>query len=408
MGSTLRIAWRNLWRNRRRTVLALAAIALSQALVLFYGGILRGYSGWTVEAITGPMLGHIQVHAAGWRRQRSMDAALAHLGRTLAALRRAPGVADAHARLYAPALAAAGEKGYGVVVLGVEPAAESGPAGLLRVTPALPAERHVLVGRPLATRMGLAAGDTIAIVGSGADGSLANDLFVVAGLIDTPVDLVNQMGVVMELGEAQGLFAMPDGAHEIVVHARQPDEARALAERLARLPELAGAEVLDWKRLEPALVALVRLIDQVWLFMLALVFIAAASGIANTMLMATYERIHELGMLLALGAAPRRIVAMVVAESLALGLTGALAGSVLGASIVAATRSTGIDLAAISRGAPRELSFAGLSVSMRIYPSLALDHLVQGVLAVLVTSIVASAWPAWRAARLEPQQALRA
>jgi ABC-type antimicrobial peptide transport system permease subunit len=99
---------------------------------------------------------------------------------------------------------------------------------------------------------------------------------------------------------------------------------------------------------------------------------------------------------------------MVVAESLALGLTGALAGSALGAGIIAVTRSTGIDLAAIARGAPRELSFAGLNVSMRIYPSLALDHVVQGVLAVVVTSIAASAWPAWRAARLQPAQALRA
>jgi ABC-type antimicrobial peptide transport system permease subunit len=125
------------------------------------------------------------------------------------------------------------------------------------------------------------------------------------------------------------------------------------------------------------------------------------------MLMATFERTREIGMLLALGTSPGRIVRTILAESVALGLTGAALGGALGILFVMATHETGLDFAALTGGGPSELSFAGLSWSMRFYPSLAPADVGRTVLAVLVTSLIASIWPAFRAARLEPSRALR-
>jgi ABC-type lipoprotein release transport system permease subunit len=406
--STLRIAWRNLWRNKRRTGLALAAIGLSQALVLAYDGILRAYGDWLVETITGPMLGHVQAHAPGWRKDRAMDRTLPGASAAVVALRGVPEVASASARVYAPALAARGEEGFAVLVVGLEPRAESRPMGLLAAAKEKPSGRHVLMGRPLAQLMGVREGDAVALVGQGVDGSLANDLFTVTGLADTPVDLVNRQGVLMELGEAQALFAMPGEAHEIVVHGKDPERAKELAARVAGLEELRAAEVLDWRALAPEMVALVELVRVAWVFVLFLVFVAAAAGVANTMLMATFERTHELGMLLALGTRPGRIVRLVVAESLALGVVGALLGTALGGALVAVTHRTGFDFAAATGGGPSQISFAGLSWSMRLYPSLVFADVAWAVAAVVITSLVASAWPAARAARLQPAQALRA
>jgi ABC-type lipoprotein release transport system permease subunit len=405
--STLRIAWRNLWRNRRRTALALTAIGLSQALVLFYGGILRGYADWMVETITGPMLGHAQVHAPGWQKERAMDETIPHVAESIAAIRGVPDVEGASARIYAPALAAKGRQGYAVVVLGVSPQEESGRAGLLHSAAVLPSGKRVLVGSALASQMGLARGDTLAVIGQAADGSLANDLYRIAGVVTTPVDLVNRLGVVMDLPEAQSLFVMPDEAHEIVIRARRADEAAAVAAGVAALPLLRGEEVLDWKRIAPEMVDLVDLVEVSWIFVLVLVFIAAAAGVANTMLMATFERVRELGMLLALGARPGRIVRLIVAESLALGVTGAVLGTGLGALVVAITHRTGVDFAALVSGSPSDVAFMGMNMSMTVFPSLAPTHVVQGFLAVAVTSVVASVWPAARAARLEPSQAMR-
>ena len=182
------------------------------------------------------------------------------------------------------------------------------------------------------------------MVGQGIDGSIASELFTVKALVMTPVDLLNRQGLVIDLAAAQLLFAMPDQAHELVIHARRGDEAAALARRVSAMPAFAGDEVLDWQTLAPEMVSLVRIIDVAGALVLVLVFLAAAAGVANTMLMATFERTREFAMLLALGARPSRIVRMVLAESIVLGLLGAVAGSAVAIALVVATHRTGIDL----------------------------------------------------------------
>jgi ABC-type lipoprotein release transport system permease subunit len=405
--STLQIAWRSLWRNTRRTGLALAAIGLSVMLVLAYTSILRAYGDWIVETITGPMLGHVQVHAPQWRKDRLMDRTISRVDEALAELRRDPGVAGASARVYAPALAARKEEGFAVMVVGVDTREESGPARLLAESGEPLTGRQALVGRQLAELMDVRAGDELAVVGQGIDGSIASELFTVKALVMTPVDLLNRQGLVIDLAAAQLLFAMPDQAHEIVIHARRGDEAAALARRVSALPAFAGDEVLDWQTLAPEMVSLVKIIDVAGALVLVLVFLAAAAGVANTMLMATFERTREFAMLLALGARPSRIVRMVLAESIVLGLLGAVVGSAVAIALVVATHRTGIDYALLAGGGPSELSFAGMRWSLRFYPTLIPSDVGRVVAAVCVTSLVASAWPALRASRLEPARGLR-
>jgi ABC-type lipoprotein release transport system permease subunit len=115
-------------------------------------------------------------------------------------------------------------------------------------------------------------GDDVAVVGQGVDGSLANDLFTVKGVVTTSVDLVNRQGILIELSDAQTLFAMPDEAHEIVIHARRPEMASALSRRLAGASGFADAEVLVWQTLAPEMVTLVRITDLGGLLVLLLVF----------------------------------------------------------------------------------------------------------------------------------------
>jgi ABC-type lipoprotein release transport system permease subunit len=406
-GTMSRIAWRNLWRNRRRTALALAAIGLSCALVLLYDGMLRWESDWMLDTITGPMLGHVQVHAPEWRRTRAMDRTVRRLPDMLERLRHDPDVAEAAPRIYAPALAALGEEGFAVVVLGVDVTVESRPARLLAGVTTPPSGRQVLIGRLLAEQMAVRPGAEIALVGQGIDGSLANDLFTVGALVDTQVDFVNRQAVVMSMEAAQALFVMTDEAHEIILYAHDPAQAGALAARLNGSSEIGGAEALDWQTLAPSMVDLIKLVEIAWVFVLLLVFVAAAAGIANTMLMATFERTHEFGMLLALGMAPSRIVTMILLESLALGVTGALLGTALGSALVAWAHQTGVDYAALTGGGPSEISAFGMNWSLRIYPRLEIIDITRAVLAVVVTSFLAAAWPAIRAARLQPSRALR-
>ena len=403
----MRMAWRNLWRNPRRTALALSAIGLSVMLVLAYTSILRAYGEWIVETLTGPMLGHVQAHAPQWRKDRLMDRTLRGVDAQLAGLRGDPDVASATARVYAPALAARGEEGFAVIVMGIDSRAESGPARLLTDVVEPLREREAFIGRQLAELMNVRVGDEVAVVGQGVDGSLANDLFTVKAVVTTSVDLINRQGILIQLSTAQTLFAMPDEAHEIVIHARHPEMASALSRRIAGATVFAGTEVLDWQALAPEMVTLVRITDLAGMLVLVLVFIAAAAGVANTMVMATFERTREFGMLLALGTHPARLMRLVVAESVALGVVGAVMGSLIGIALVVITHRTGIDYRWLAGGGPSELSFAGLRFSLRFYPTLSVVDVARAIAAVCVTSLLAATWPALRASRLQPVRALR-
>lgn len=408
--TTLRIAWRNLGRNLRRTILALTAIAVAQIALLFMDALMHGYADSMVNAVTGPMLGHVQVHEPGWRDEHAMDLYMTDVNAKLAAVRRVPGVERASARIYAPALGALGEEGHVVIVVGVDPAVEAKPDGLLASVPAakLPRGHNVLVGASLASAMKVHAGDQIALVGQAADGSIADDLYRVGGVLGSSVSEVQQRGIIMSLAAAQQLFAMPDEAHEITVRGTNPQGAEALAHRIAKLPALAHTEVLPWEKIVPELVGLVQLYERSSLIVLIFVFIAAAAGITNTMLMATFERMHEIGMLLALGTTPRRVLRMILSEATMLGLLGVAIGTVLGLVLVVTLAHSGIDLTTFGHQAVRELSMQGLNYNFSVVPRIEPADIIEGVVSVVVTSLLASLWPAVHAGRLEPVEAMRA
>jgi ABC-type lipoprotein release transport system permease subunit len=408
--STSRIARRNLGRNRKRTALALGAIALAQCGVLLIDGLIKGYDDAMVDAVTGPMLGHVQLHAPAWRAEQNVDASLEHLHDKLARLRAVPGVARASARIYAPALLARGDQGFVGVVMGVDPGQERGATGLLGASATVLERSEVLLGAGLAQAMATKVGDELAIVGQAADGSIANDLYRVVGTVRSQVDLLQSTGVIMNLADAQQLFVMEDQAHEISVHGHDSGSASALAAAIASRPELAGTEVKAWTELAPELTTMLRLHHLFTWVVVLLVFVAAAAGVANTMLMATFERNHELGMLLALGCAPARIVAMIALEALMLGLLGVLLGSALGVSATFLIRlHGGIDIASLGgRDALERLTFAGMNCAFRIVPRCEPLTVLGGLLAVTFTVFLSALWPALHAARLQPVEAMRA
>jgi ABC-type lipoprotein release transport system permease subunit len=407
--SALRLGWRNLGRNRKRTALAVGAIAVAQCVLLLWDGLLTGYLDMMVKSITGPLMGHVHVSAPGWLDDRAMEKALADAPGLLAAIRADPDVAFACPRLTAPALVAAGEDGEGAMILGLDLDLETGADGLLAGLAAAerPGPGEALLGASLAEGLGAKRGTRLAVMGQAADGSVAASLFTIKGIVASRSEPVNRFGVLVSLPEAQELFVLPGAVHEIVVQARRSPQSENLAARLAALPALRGAEVKSWRAVAPEIAAIVDLLGAYELFMLFLVFIAAAAGVANTLMMSTFERIHELGMLLALGAKPGRIVRMVLAEAVVLGLLGAAVGTVLGMALVGYWAKEGLDLSALAGKADSQVAFAGMRVSWRIFPVFEWAQAAQGFAAVFVTSLVASAWPAARAARLEPMEAMR-
>lgn len=408
LGSTTRIAWRSLGRNRKRTAFALTAIAVAQMAVLLVDGLMNGVAESTSAAITGPMIGHVQVHAPEWREEQAPDLAIDRLDERLARIRAIPGVERAYPRLFAPALVAREIDGHAAMIVGLDGALESAPGGMLEGLPpdARPRQHVVLVGAALAREMEIEIGDELAVLGSGADGSMANDLVTVGGLLQTPIDAVNRLGIVMSLETAQDTFAMPDMAHEITIRGTgTSDDASELATRVRA--ELHGLEVLPWRELAPEAAALLGIVGYYGLVVMLIVFVAAAAGVANTMMMATFERRRELGMLLSLGTTPMRLVRMIVTEAVILGLAGVLVGSLIGAALVFWQGQVGIDMMASESGRPTNAAVYGISFASALHPFLRATDFVPGFAGIVVVSILAALGPALSTARLEPMEAMR-
>lgn len=407
--STLKIGWRNLGRNKKRTGLALLAIGVGQFALLASNGLMRGYADNIRLAITGPMVGHAQVHAPSWRKERALDLYIENLDGILEEIRNDESVESTAGRIYAPVLVAPEQDAFVAIVVGLDIKVESEPYGMLSGLDEPLRDRYVLLGHRLAKKIGAVEGDEIAVVGQAADGSLANDLFIVQDIISSPADLINQSGVVMSVSNAQELFVMPDQAHEIVIRAAQAGEAEQIVQRLNKSPALAGTEIEPWTEIVPELVTILKTSDYVGYFVVVIVFIAAVTGIANTLMMATFERMHEFGMLLALGSRPRRLIRMIVIEAILTGLLGVIIGTLLGYLFVIGTAGSGIDMASWGgSGEVRDMAYKGLNLPLHVFPRLELSDTLLGLIAVMFTSLVASVWPAWIAARLEPMEAMRA
>jgi putative ABC transport system permease protein len=413
--STLQIAWRNLGRNRRRTLLALGAIALGQLTLVAVNGMMAGSFEEILQTITGPLVGHVQVHHKDWREERAIDLCIHDLAKTETEIERIPSVRSISARIYSPVLAASGEKtdkpadAEAAMIVGVDVAAESRDGGILESLPRnkLPHAREVVLGRVLATRLNLRPGQEIAVIGQDADEFPTSDLFVVRAVIRGTVEVINRTGIVMPMTDAAEFLAMPDQAHEIVILGDDHRRAEELAAAIKAIPLLAEAEVLPWRKAAPELATIVDMKSRVDLLFVGILFVAAAAGIANTMMMSTFERTREFGALLAVGCRPTRMVRMVLLESVVLGLVGVAIGSLLGAVIVLITSHTGIDYSALGGVRAEDVAFKGLSIPYIVYPKFEFIHIVYGVAAVTLTSVVASLWPAALVARLQPVEAMR-
>jgi ABC-type lipoprotein release transport system permease subunit len=413
--TTLRIAWRNCGRNRKRMLLAVGAIALAQMTLVFVNSFMAGSYDQMLQTITGPMIGHVQVHHRQWREERAVDLYIDRLDTVRAQMAGLPEVESVSPRVYSAVLAASGEKrdqpadAEPAMIVGVDTTAESSRGGLIE---SLPAQAHprgstVAVGRVLANRLHVSEGQQLALIGQDVEGFPASDLFTIGAIIESQVDLVKTRGVVMSIDAASAFLAMPNQAHEIVIRGSDVERADGLAREVAALPAVSGLEVLSWREAVPEFSRMIDMKGWFDLIYLAIVFVAAASGIANTAMMSTFERTREFGMLLAIGLRPARVVRMVLIESVLLGLMGVVIGSLAGTGLVLLTARTGINYAALAGMESADIAFGGMSISYIIYPRFELRHILLGFIAVTITSVLASTWPATLAARLEPAKAMR-
>ncbi len=405
---TLRLArmgWSNLWRNPRRTAITVAALSLGVVALAFTVSLMEGLTRDLIESGTGLLLGHVQVHAKGYRPDRSIFDTIPGDGRALAGkIEAEPGVRAAAPRAVGYGLVSAGEHSAGAELLGVVPAAEARVSSVLRHVVAGrslagEAEGEVLLGIALARALAVAPGASVVVLTQAADGSLGNEVYRVAGVLETGVDAVDAGLVVAGLGDVQEILALgPGRIHEIALRTGSPADAPAAAGRIAAALGRDDLEVAAWPELAPEIGGWVAMSEGWNWITYAIILTLAAVAVLNTMLMSVFERFREFGVLAAMGMRPGHVVALVTWEVAALAAVGLVVAVALGFPLLSWLVHTGIDLSAITGG----LTMSGVALAPVMRGVWTPFHFAVSALLLVAFALVAGLYPAAKAARVDP------
>ena len=401
--NTLQYGWRNLWRNTRRTYITLAAVTLSTAILMASYGLMDGLMQHAVSNATNLVVGEVQVHAPGYRADHSIYKALTEPELILSAAKQ-NNVAAAPRR-YGYGLVAIGTKSAGARFWGVEPAAEWATFDLaqhldqgsfLATTP----RRSIVLGQKLARSLQAQIGSEIVVVVQAADGSLGNDLYTVMGILKSAGDSIDRNAALIHAADFVELFVSGERIHEIAFNSKGVLPLKALGELVSGTAP--AEEVKDWRQLMPQVSDLVNLFDVAILISGLIFLLAAGMGVMNTMLMATYERIREFGILKALGATPWRIIRDVAAEALVLATLGTVMGTILGLAGSYYLQEVGLDLSIFAG----TYSVGGVAFDPIWRATISFKMVFIPVVLMLIISLVACLYPAALAARLDPVRAI--
>lgn len=410
-----RIGWRNLGRHTRRTALTATGLAFGYWAVVVITGMADGLVADMVRTATGVLSGQVQAHAPDYLPDRTLYETIGGAEGTdipalLHAIETEPGVLGATPRVYAGGLVSSGATTVGVMLLGADAARED---SVSRLTAALvegrlpaPGARELLIGRELARQLGATLGSELVVVAPAADGSLGNDLFTVSGLYATGIADLDAGSAVGPIDAIQELLVLgPNRVHEIAIRIGDPWAAPGITDSLAwRLSAVGGYPVAfrSWTTFRPELVDYANLSSgSMWIVVL-IVFAMAIFGVANTLLMTTFERRREFALLLALGATPAGIVRAVLAEAVALGAISILLGVAITVPVLVWWHHDPIDLSSIFG----DFTMAGALVRPVLRTDYPITMFFYAGGALLVTALLAALYPAYRATRVPPADTL--
>jgi len=408
MGITLRLAWRNLWRQPRRTWLTTGAMVFSNILLVFMISLQFGMYRMMIDNTLKAFTGHMQIQARGYLHDRKIRQSVPDIETLAADMRAGLGLDTVAARAAGFALASSAERSYGIQVFGVEPRFEplvSSLPGLVKEGRFLDDSHaaEIVIGRVLARNLRVSVGDELTLLGSGRDGSFAATVVNIAGIFDSGMAELDRTIAEMPIGTFQETFSMGTGGHEIVIMAPDLFEVPGvLTSARALLPADENLVIVDWNALQPGLRQAIQAdLTSAW-FMYGILIILVAFSVLNTQLMSVLERTKEFGIILALGLTPGRLGRLVLLETAMMGGLGLVFGVLAGSALTGWFNIHGFSYPGM------EAMSSQFNLPDQIYPRITVLSAMLGPGLVFAGSLLAAVYPALRLHWLRPVTAMRA
>jgi putative ABC transport system permease protein len=399
-----RIAWRNIFRQKRRTILTV--------LTMFGGFTLSAISiGWAdgtynriIDMFTRNRLGHIQIHAKGYLDRPSLYKRIENyqkLGQTIQALK---GVEAWTPRLFSAGLASVGDRSAGVRIIGIDPERESVTTRFERkiiqgTSFSKEPSHQAILGKGLARTLQAETGDEIVIVSQGADGSIANDLYTIVGTIESGDPAMDQSAFYLHLKDAQDLLVLDETIHEIAVVVSKLGQVSAVTEEIRQAVNDPRLAVAPWQEFAKSFYVAMQADKQGNWIMLFIVVLIVAIGVLNTVLMTVLERTREYGVLRAVGTRQMQVFRLVIYEVALMALIGLVIGFGLSLILNHQLSLHGIPM-------PHAFRYGGMEFT-HYYSEVNARSFYIPAITVLLSAMFVSIFPAIRAARIPPARALR-
>lgn len=401
----LKIAFRNIFRHKRRSILT--GLMMAGGFTLFslsFGFVDGGYDA-IIDMFTHDRTGHIQIHKVGYLDKPSLYNRINNVESIGRAIESADDVQAWAPRVYGPALAFAGQKTTGLMIMGLDPKREPMVTRLPnKVTEGsfLSNDMHayeIILPSMAAHILKVGVGDEVALISQGADGSIANALFTVCGLINTSTGTYDEATAYTHIGTAREFYVLGQSAHEFAVVLGHHKMARKTAAQLNSILRGKGVEAAPWQVVERQFyLAMKADLKGNWIT-LSVFTVIIAVGVLNTILMVILERTREYGVLKAIGTKPTQIFKLIVLETMLLAGLSVIAGTAGGLAANAYFAVHGITY-------PEPIEWGGMVIESMNARITARTIWIPTVV-ILSTALVVSIWPALRAARTTPVKALR-
>jgi len=402
----LKLGWRNLWLHPLRTGLTAAALAFGIAALTFLSAMNDGWMQQIKTNFALTLIGHIQIHAKGFEQTHKLSYRITDPAPILQLLEKRPEIKAWTTRLRVSGLASTANASAGSLIYAIDPVRElkiSRLPGFVSAGSWLKAEdkRGIVLGDVLAEHLQAGLGDKVVLMAALPDGDIASEVFRVRGLMHSGVMDIDNLAAVIPLAIARHWLDMGGAVTDIVIRARSFEDVTPLALALREEWKGHGLEVLRWSDIDPMAEQWAQFADAYTWIILAVVIIVVLAEVLNTMLMSIHDRIREFGLMGALGVRSGQVFAMVVWETIVLVLMGSVAGFALGAWGVFYFGVHGIDLSRFTE------AFSFLYMNPVVHPALKPGSCLDILGAAIAGAVAAGLFPAWKAARLEPVQALR-
>ena len=400
---TIKVSWRNLWRNRTRTNVTITAVALCIAILIIFQSMIVGLIEKAVFNTTNLVIGEVQIHANGYLNDKSLYKDLKNTEKIKSiAKKNNIGLVE---RSYGFGLISSGTKSAGTQFWGVNPESELmhfdfakhiNQGTFLNSS----SSNKIVLGNKLALSLAAEVGTELVVFVQGADGSLGNDLFYVSGILKNVADNIDRSAAIILENDFNILFSSNNMIHEIALNSKGNFEAEEIQNLMSA--EIKGVEIDTWKQLMPTIALMTEKMSVFMRTLFSLIFtIAAGLGVMNTMIMSTYDRMKEFGIIRAIGATPWRIIKQVSLESFILTFVASIIGTVVGLSAALYFQKYGFDVSGQGN-----ISFGGVVMDPIWKASVSLGIILLPIGLMMLTSILASLYPASIAARIKPVEAI--